>query len=501
MKKRAFSILLLIAILATNLISCGEEQENVTNDGGSDTTASGDSSAETDNRVSDDLPADLDFGGEEVTFLYRAEVSSEFYADTANGDIVNDALYDSIRSVEERLNADIVAVLREGHYVSVREEYMNHISSTVMAGDDAYDFVDLMIGNSPVRMQEGIFADLLQNKYIDVDKPYYLAKLVDTVAIDDKLYFISGDASLGYMKCAFCMYFNKRLVDEYQIEDLYTLVDEGRWTLDKLREISTTASQDINNDGKYDYEDKLGFVVHDSNHPKGFWFSTDTFFYDKDNDGNINYTYGDEKDTDVCNALYQLIYNTPGSFYPGVTNAVTDQQEKYNQISSKFTSGDILIMTAELDDSVAQLRDMKDAYGILPYPKYDESQEVFYSGSRNTHNAFSMPITCGDPDMAGAVLEALSASNYNTVLPAYFEIALKQKYSHDDDSARMYDLIRETMILDFGYVYNNAIGSPEGIFANAIKSENSLASQVASNKTRLQTALDNYIEKYREMCG
>ncbi|HIX91484.1 MAG TPA: hypothetical protein H9681_01240 [Firmicutes bacterium] len=500
MKKRAFSILLLIAILATNLISCGEEQDIVTNDD-SDTTVSTDSSTETENRVSDDLPDGLDFGGEEVTFLYRAEVSSEFYADTANGDIVNDALYNSIRSVEERLNVDIVAALREGHYTSVRDEYMNHISSTIMAGDDAYDFVDLMIGNSPVMMQEGIFVDLLENKYIDVDKPYYLAKLVDTVAIDDKLYFISGDASLGYMKCAFCMYFNKRLVDEYQIEDLYTLVDEGKWTLDKLREISTIASQDVNNDGKYDYDDKLGFVVHDWNHPKGFWFSTDMFFYSKNDDGSFTYDFGDERDVDICNSLYQLIYNTPGSFFPGIGNAVVEQQAEYNQLASKFASGDILIMTAELDDAVAQLRDMKDSYGILPYPKYDEAQENYISGSRNTHNAFSMPITCGDQDMAGAVLEALSASNYNTVLPAYFEIALKTKYAHDDDSARMYDLIRETMILDFGYIYGNAIGGPEGIFYNSIKSENSLASQVASNKTRLQTALESYIEKYREMCG
>ena len=500
MKKRAFSILLLIAILATNLISCGEEQDIVTNDD-SDTTVSTDSSTETENRVSDDLPDGLDFGGEEVTFLYRAEVSSEFYADTANGDIVNDALYNSIRSVEERLNVDIVAALREGHYTSVRDEYMNHISSTIMAGDDAYDFVDLMIGNSPVMMQEGIFVDLLENKYIDVDKPYYLAKLVDTVAIDDKLYFISGDASLGYMKCAFCMYFNKRLVDEYQIEDLYTLVDEGKWTLDKLREISTIASQDVNNDGKYDYDDKLGFVVHDWNHPKGFWFSTDMFFYSKNDDGSFTYDFGDERDVDICNSLYQLIYNTPGSFFPGIGNAVVEQQAEYNQLASKFASGDILIMTAELDDAVAQLRDMKDSYGILPYPKYDEAQENYISGSRNTHNAFSMPITCGDQDMAGAVLEALSASNYNTVLPAYFEIALKTKYAHDDDSARMYDLIRETMILDFGSIYGNAIGGPEGIFYNSIKSENSLASQVASNKTRLQTALESYIEKYREMCG
>ena len=56
----------------------------------------------------DDLPADLNLNGKAVTFLYREEVSNEFYTDTMNGDIVNDAIYESIRSVEERLNADIV---------------------------------------------------------------------------------------------------------------------------------------------------------------------------------------------------------------------------------------------------------------------------------------------------------------------------------------------------------------------------------------------------------
>lgn len=97
-------------------------------------------------------------------------------------------------------------------------------------------------------------------------------------------------------------------------------------------------------------------------------------------------------------------------------------------------------MTAEIDDSVSQLRDMKDAYGILPYPKADENQKEYVSSARNTHNAFSMPITCEDPDMAGAVLEALSSSNHDTVLPAYFETALKKKYARcPDDSARMYE--------------------------------------------------------------
>ena len=59
-----------------------------------------------------------------------------------------------------------------------------------------------------------------------------------------------------------------------------------------------------------------------------------------------------------------------------------------------------------------------------------------------------MPITCSDPDMAGAVMEALSCDKYNRVLLEYFEIALKTKYIRDSNR-QMYDLIRSTMVLDF----------------------------------------------------
>ncbi len=98
----------------------------------------------------------------------------------------------------------------------------------------------------------------------------------------------------------------------------------------------------------------------------------------------------------------------------------------------------------------------------------------------------SMTATCADPDAAGAALEALSSSNHSTVLPAYFEIALKTKYSRDPDAARMYDLIRSKMELDFTCIYNNAIGNPEGVFITAVASENSLTSTIASRRSVMQ---------------
>ena len=99
---------------------------------------------------------------------------------------------------------------------------------------------------------------------------------------------------------------------------------------------------------------------------------------------------------------------------------------------------------------------------------------------------------------AGAVLEALSAANHSSLIPAYFETTMKVKYAMDSDSARMYDLIRESAVLTFWYTYNNAIGSPEAVFfycSFRAKSAGQMSSVVRANQKRLETALEKYLEK------
>ena len=61
----------------------------------------------------------------------------------------------------------------------------------------------------------------------------------------------------------------------------------------------------------------------------------------------------------------------------------------------------------------------------------------------------------------------------------------------------MYDIIRNSMKLDFGYIFGNAIGGPEGVFLDSYKKENSLASNVAKNQKRLDKALAKYLENLR----
>ena len=500
MKNNATVLILLTAALLS-AVSCGSTENSTEKTKDTPETQADNLAVQTEETAPvylDSLPAGLDLGGKAVNFLYRDEVKEEFYADTDSGDIVNDAINASIRSVEERLNTDIVLIAKAGHLVDARDGYMNDITNSVLAGDHLYDWVDLMIGNSPLRAQDGIFANLLENPRIDLSQPWYIPGLADTVSINGQLYFVSGDASLGYMKCAYCMYFNKSIAEQYDLTDLYETVKSGKWTLEKLMEYASLTSRDLDNNGKYDLSDQLGFVDHDLNHPKGFIRSCDINVFAKDADGAWYFSLGSSRDQSVMEKLHTLKAETPGSYFYNGTNAVKGQLDDYGKISSMFCTDQIFIISAEMDDAVSQFREMKAAYGILPFPKFEEAQSAYYTISRNTHNAFSMPTTCADPEAAGAVLEALSSSNYQKVFPTYFETAMKNKYASAPEDSEIFDLIHGSMVLDFGYIYSNAIGGIYDATRDVMDKPGNFASFVTSKTKSVTKELDKYVQKIIE---
>jgi len=93
--KKFTTIAILTAMLAS-LAACGGESAG---SAGDDTTAAATDAPETTSRfVADDLPDDLDFGGETVTWYvgdYMSAYYDDFYAEEENGSRVNDAVYNS----------------------------------------------------------------------------------------------------------------------------------------------------------------------------------------------------------------------------------------------------------------------------------------------------------------------------------------------------------------------------------------------------------------------
>lgn len=493
--KRMISMLLILLMLTGS--GCGEQP---TSDNNSVETTAAVTETDTADPYPDNLPAELDYGGEEISFIYREEIADEFYIESFDGDVVHDNILSSMNSVEERLDVDIIVTLRPGHLIGAREEYMNHIDNSIMAGDRSYDWVDLMIGNAPLRAMSGNYMNLLENSMIDLDQPWYLSGLRNVCTVADQLFFVSGDASLGYLKSVFCMYFNKVLAEIYDIENLYQTVESGNWTLNKLTEVTKITSQDLNHDGTYSLKDQLGFVNHDNTHLNGYMFALGTNAYTKQSDGSWKFTFGSDRDYTAAAALGMLYSNTEGALFPNSANASSGGLSIYNQITANFCSDKIFLITAEMNDGISLFRSMESEYGVLPYPKLDENQENYITTGRSTWNSFSMPVTCVNPTAAGAVMEALSSSNYQKVLPSYFETTLKTKLSSDSEAAMMFDVIHDSMTLDFGYVFANAIGniSPQ-LASNMISNSDKIASFVAKNAESANKHLQSYVEDIEKM--
>ena len=57
-----------------------------------------------------------------------------------------------------------------------------------------------------------------------------------------------GDISTSTIGTSFAVLFNKELLGKYKLEDPYALVDSGKWTFDKLFEMTSGIYNDLNSD-------------------------------------------------------------------------------------------------------------------------------------------------------------------------------------------------------------------------------------------------------------
>lgn len=121
-----------------------------------------------------------------------------------------------------------------------------------------------------------------------------------------------------------------------------------------------------------------------------------------------------------------------------------------------FRNGRALFYDPNIN-AIKDLRDMDDDFGIIPWPKYDESIDAYYSNVDAGCNLFIVPVTCSDAERASVILEACAYEGWKSVLPIYYDVVLTTKFTRDQDSEKMIDIIRAGRVFDIGYYfYNNS---------------------------------------------
>ena len=437
MKKLVLFIIVLI--LAFALLSCADNtQEKKQDANNSQTENQTDADNEEQAKLTDGL-TDIDMGEYEFNifnfddtwFTWR---NNSVLSEGQDGDIVNDALYIRQRQIEDRFNCRMKT--------NEVDDTTDYLKKNVSSGVDTYDIYNIYDQNFGALVNYITDSNVLP--YLRLDEKHWNPNATSTYNFSGKQLALAGNVSLSVISGAGCIVFNKDIYKKYYAgEDLYSLARDNKWTIDKFFEIATSIGTDLNGDGQWNAEDLYGLNTSFKGYIGGIMTGSGVGFTAPGSDGIPAYNLHQNETAINLVARCMDALNMPGFFY-------SEAVQVYDTLPRLFEAGQAMFRITSTY-GVEELRAMEDDIGVLPLPKYSESQSQYYATAYG-NALWVLPKTLDFEaygENVGTILEAMCFSGYYDIIPQYKEVVLKTKTARDDDSADMMDIIFDSVIFDF----------------------------------------------------
>ena len=477
---KLFLCLLALGMTASSVISCGDTAENP----GTDTvTGEATTEAVTEAEIPDDLP-EYDAKGETFTVNCDENDLGWLYEEI-DGDIVDDAIYYRDLAVKERFNVDI-------EYVGDLD-YSNNakrITQSVTAGDDAYQLCVIHAVNTCNLALEGYFLNWYDVPHVNFSKPWWAASTTEDLSHNDVCFLAVGDYVMNALSNTYCMFYNKTLAENYDIPDIYTTVFDGKWTMDTLVGITKDIYQDLNSNGVKDDDDFFGMASDGRSNVETYLWAFGSKVINKGSDGALTVDYYNEKTIDIVNTLCAAYHDNLGLRMGGGWHYGANL---FSESRTVFANG--------LIGHAGGFRELADDYGIIPYPKWDEAQKEYHTMVDGSHGVLCIPNTCGNVELTGIMIEALNAETHKSVVPAYYETSLKDKYARDQQSIELLDLIVSSRVFDMGYIYDGWSGVCFFLEKLVPNNDNNLASLWTTNEKKVTDHYQEVIDYFNDYKG
>ncbi|MBQ8508917.1 MAG: carbohydrate ABC transporter substrate-binding protein [Clostridia bacterium] len=433
------------------------------------------------------------FNGETLTIILQHQTAQpNVPPEEQTGEVVDDALFNRDRTVEERLGIEIEYVAYDD-----RGKVRTDVQTAITAGDSTYDLIiTSMAGGLNTLAPQGYLLDLNIVPALSLDSEWWSQSCHKNLTFNGKQYITSGPISLAYYYAPCVIAFNQRITDEYQIPDLYEMVIDGSWTLEQFGQITKNVAKDLNNDGSMTQDDFFAFAC-DELTGQAFIIGCGGSQTEVGEDGNPTLVMNSAKNIDILDKIISVVADDSMRLLTENVK-ISDMNVPAQFKTWHFKNAQTMLMGYNMSGIIAYLRDMEDDYGIIPMPKLNENQEEYLTyGSPWGPIGVAVPVTCSTEraEMVGTAMEMMAYLSYTTVGPQMFNITLKEKVSRDENSKAMMDIIYEDIIFDLNGIHN--FGGSGGLLRScAIGAKENFSSQYASLLSKaeeeLQTLLDQY---------
>ncbi|MBQ9079909.1 MAG: extracellular solute-binding protein [Clostridia bacterium] len=439
---RFVALLLALMMLCCTAVACANNNNGddttpadttVADPSGSDTTVSG---GTTEPELTPDLP-EVSYQGEKITFLERTlEMGNnidvyfnEFYADLSLAEPVSNAVYERNMAIVDKYGIEIESV-RE-----LNNDLQKKFTNAADAGDKICDVISANGKTTMSLAVSGYLRDINTLDYIDYDNPWWMGMAMDTSSISGKNAFILGDINIQMFTAVEAVYFNKQLVVDLGLDDIYTIVKEGDWTLDKMYEYCSAAVAELDGDNIMTDADRYGMIF--NNHSwQPFFYGSGKLLVEKDAADTPKLMLTDDN---VYDTLAKVI-----DFLADDEVMACSSWFSYGNMGNYFQAGHGMFY-AQLMYVTLEMRQGELDFGILPVPKVDASQDEYYSYVHQKSSYTSVPKVNQDLDKTGIILEDMAYESYKLIRPAFFDVMLDGKVAKDVESTEMLDYLYENV--------------------------------------------------------
>jgi hypothetical protein len=494
--KKALSLFLALLMFLPVLAACGETEENgdgqkPTDAAQSEAASPAEAEAETESPTAHwDAVAKPDLGGMDIIGTTN-NFDSNFYNvldwDEITGDNLKDAMYNRNRAVESALGCKFTVIYADG---------TSTIEQSVRSGSGDVDFAYNLVSQGGGLLQKGVLApfDMLDNT--DMTQPYWDQGAQNYLRILGKMYFGFVDFGFDHYDSLAVLFYNGKLVTDYQLEDPQELVLEDAWTIDKMASMLDTVLTDVNGDGKYTLKDDvLGLTGRE------YWFQP---FLNRS--GEYLVTWDGQEENFVLHMMddrFVRVSEAISAIY-GEQNLATDFSD-YDKGRIAFSDGRSLFYSRLLGD-FRQLREVEDDYGVVCFPRYSEDTGDSSYFVKNPTTLYLPTVVCDtngdgvqDYGEIGIFLEAEGAYTYDITLDVYLENTVIGKGMRDEKSADMVRLMMKNRSFDLCEAFS--LHDVMDIYRGCVIKNEGLASGEAKAEKMFNKLTEKIVKKIREFDG
>jgi hypothetical protein len=296
-------------------------------------------------------------------------------------------------------------------------------------------------------MNSQYYLNIAEMPSIDFAKPWWISDLYEKLEINGKLFGAYGDMNLSLYGDMHGIFFSSTIITENKMENPYELVKNNQWTLEKMFQMAEQASAELDGTaGASKTGDRLGIIAID-NPMRAFGTCLGCEVVTRGEDGGLVFPAApSERHID---------------FYTRMSNAFADgsynlkfKNDTYEESLQILAENRALFVPSYLNYiSNEILRNMESDFGILPYPKYDESQEAYISQIATGATCTCFPQNIANPELSAQVTSYMGYLGRESLVGTYFETYLQERLSRTPEMQDMLNLIRETATANLTTVY------------------------------------------------